>query len=135
MVKTIEKSDLEATDFHTAIETGEIIAKSGYHQPGGSRLTAHCGCDLTTAKGAYRDVSVKMPDGRIIHYYHQSPIVVEGPDGRYRLDSHGYRDSSTTKERINRHAPATVFQRDFTWYVGSRSDDDPEPFEDGMVIE
>lgn len=120
--------NLEQPRFHTALEDGEVIDKSGYHQPRSGRI--RCGCDLTTEKGAYRDVTVKMPDGRLIHYYHQSPVVVEN-QGQYRLDSHGYK-TVTTKDRINQHAPVRVFQDDFEWFVGPR--DDPTPFEDGMTV-
>jgi hypothetical protein len=77
-----------------------------------------------------------MPDGRTLHYYHQSAVVVESADGdRLRLDSHGYQ-TATTKERINRHTPAgyRVVQRDYEWHVetldGERID-----FADGMIIE
>lgn len=130
--------------FSTATDTGEVTDRSGYHKrkdlpaprdrsPG----WIDCRCDATTPKGAYRDVTVAMPDGRTIHYYHQSPVVVE-KDGAvntyYRLDSCGYK-TDTTKGRINEHIPHgwKVRQIDFEWYVET-PDDDRIEFDDGMVI-
>ena len=119
--------------YSEARRKGEVLEQSGYHQPRDSR----CGCSLDTAKGAYRDVSVAMPDGRVIHYYHQSPVVIDLGDGRLRLDSCGYR-TSTTKERINDHLPSGYYvtQQDFTWYL-LRKDKSPAKtkFEDGVVVD
>lgn len=135
-------TQLEAYRFSDATERGEVVHESGYHQPQNSFHTYRCGCDLTTAKGAYRDVTVEMPDGITAHYYHQSAVVVTDGD-RYRLDSHGYKErrgdsnpSSTTRERINRYLPSryNVIQRDFEWYVKT-PDGECIEFEDGMVIE
>lgn len=129
----MQQSTIQTERFTEAVETGEVINRGSYHQPQRSGYWPHCGCKNTTSKGAYRDVSVKMPDGRTIHYYHQSPVVVE-KDGKYRLDSCGW-DTSTTKERINRYIPRgyRVFQRDFEWFVKTPEDEKTD-FEDGMVI-
>lgn len=136
--------ELPQHEYRTARTEGTVTHQDGYHQPGGGvqSHTAHCGCSLDTGKGAYRDVTVEL-GGVTIHYYHQSPIVVES-DGAYRLDSHGYR-TSTTKERLNRYLPRgyKVIQRDYEWYVESWDPDAPydereptrEPFEDGMIVE
>lgn len=141
------QNTMQAPKFQDGIENGSIVNKSGYHQPnggrGGMRRSApRCGCENTTEKGAYRDVSVDMPDGRTVHYYHQSPVVVaDGP--LYRLDSHGYKaerrhkepGSSTTKQRINRHTPSgfKVVRDDFKWFVKT-PDGERVGFEDGMIV-
>jgi hypothetical protein len=124
---------LKAPSFDTATSAGEVLEKDGYHQPG-SRRKNQCGCSLTTDKGAYRDVTVEMPDGRTVHFYHQSPVAVEWR-GAVRVDSCGYQ-TTTTKERINRHLPAgySVIQRDFTWYL-TKPDGSREEFRDGMTVE
>lgn len=135
--------ELPRPAYQSARERGTVTEQDGYHQPGGGvqSHTAHCGCTLDTGKGAYRDVTVEV-DGVTVHYYHQSPIVVEA-DGTYLLDSHGYR-TSTTKERLNRYLPRgyKVIQRDHVWYVESWDPDAPysereparEEFQDGMTI-
>jgi len=131
-----------APSYSRARDRGEVVDKRGYHQPQNASYRQRCGCSLDTDKGAYRDVTVEMPDGRVVHFYHQSPVVVQQA-GRYRLDSHGYR-TSTTKERINRHLPRgiKVFQEDYEWYLkrydpsAPYGERDPtiEEFTDGMEI-
>lgn len=129
----MSSKELAAPRFSEATDRGTVTNQGSYHQPGGNRHTPHCGCEKTTRKGAYRDVTVELPDGRVVHFYHQSPVVVRDGD-TYRLDSHGYR-TSTTKERINRHTPPgyKVIQRDFEWYV-TTPDGDRLEFRDGMTI-
>jgi len=123
---------LPVPSFGTATSEGTVTDKSGYHQPGGRRRGVRgCGCTRTTDKGAYRDVTVDY-GGATVHFYHQSAVVVKR--GRtIRLDSHGYR-TSTTKERINRHLPGgyRLYQEDYDWYL-STPDGDRE-FTDGMTI-
>lgn len=122
--------------FTNAVENGEIVNKEGYHQPNkGGRLSPNCGCRLTTEKGAYRDVTVRLPDGRLKHFYHQSDIVTENEDGNLVLDSHGYR-TSTTKQRINRYIPNgfRLYQEDFDWYVELPNGSVVE-FKDGMIVD
>ena len=137
MSATHDSDDLHAPRYEHARSKGTVTHEDGYHQPrDGSRHRPGCGCSLDTDKGAYRDVNVTMPDGRTIHYYHQSAVVVRSADGhRLRLDSHGYQ-TSTTKERITRHLPVgyRVVQRDYEWYVET-PDGERIEFEDGMVIE
>lgn len=128
----MSSKQLTAPAFGSATESGTVTEKDGYHQPGG-RHGPRCGCELTTRNGAYRDTTVQMPDGRTVHFYHQSPVVVR--DGAtYRLDSHGYR-TMTTKERINRHLPRgwKVIQRDFEWFL-TTPDGERREFADGMTI-
>jgi hypothetical protein len=91
--------------------------------------------DLFLPESKPRDFGAD-PDGRTLYYYHQSAVVVESADGeRLRLDSHGYQ-TSTTKERINRHTPGGyhVVQRDYAWYLKT-PDGERVEFIDGMVIE
>lgn len=119
--------------FTKAKENGETINKSGYHKPGSQGMhMPNCGCKKTTEKGAYRDETVRMDD-YTIHFYHQSPVVVE-QGNFYRLDSCGWQ-TSTTKERINRYLPPgiRVYQEDFDWFV--KIDGQVSDFEDGMWIE
>lgn len=124
--------------YHETVERGEVINKEGYHKPdnyGPFTRPRGCGCDKTTPKGAYRDVSVRLKDGTIVHFYHQSPVVVEQPDGNYQISSCGYH-TSTTKERINRYIPSQFFirQRDFEWYV-EKDGETVKDFKDRMVLE
>lgn len=131
----MNQTQIAAPRFEKAKEKGEVLRKAGYHQPGIERHTRSCGCSLTTEKGAYRDVSVEMPDGTVAHYYHQSPVVVVSEDGRRaRVDSCGWK-TSTTKERITSHLPPgwRVRQEDFEWYVIT-PDGEVLDFEDGMVL-
>lgn len=121
---------MDIPNFKTARQQGEVINKDGYHQPDKwSYRRQHCGCENTTKKGSYRDVSVEI-NGMVVHYYHQTPVVAE-KDGKYWLNSGGYR-TSTTKERINRYCPFRVFQ-DFEWYV--KYNNETLEFKDGMVLE
>lgn len=140
----MQQQTIEAPRYSEARENGTVTQEDSYHQPGsGPRGHPRCGCSLDTDKGAYRDVTVEMPDGRTVYFYHHSPVVVE-QDGRYRLDSCGYM-TSTTKERINRRLPYgfRLYQEDFEWYIkvfdpdAGYHDQDAEilTFEDGMVIE
>jgi hypothetical protein len=123
---------IQTLRFRAAKEQGEVTERSGYHKPNsGTFQRRGCGCTKTTPQGAYRDVTVVL-DERTIHYYHQSPVVVEYPD-HYRLSGCGYR-TRTTKERINRYIPRGYFVRqiDFDWYL--ETPDGREAFRDGMEI-
>jgi len=129
----MQKTKIQTVRFGIAKEQGTVRNKEGYHQPQEMRFRRSCGCKKTTSKGAYRDVSVEMPDSRIIHFYHQSPVVVE-QSGSYRISSCGYQ-TSTTKERINRYIPYPykVIQRDFNWYL--ETPEGRKDFKDGMIIQ
>ena len=122
---------MEKVKFKEAMKNGELIDKSGYHQPQNSHYNNRCPCELTTAKGAYRDMSFKMDNGVIVHFYHQSPIAIE-KDGKIRLDNCGYKTSST-KKRINKYSPFKVFQENFIWYININGE--KREFKNGMVIE
>jgi len=140
---------LAAPDYSEATDRGTVENRDGWHTPrrfqnntrgpvfGRGRTQpdhpSGCGCDLETEKGAYRDVTVRMSDGRLVHFYHQSPVVVrEG--NRYRVSSCGYQ-TSTTKERISRYLPTGYYvrQRDFEWYLQTPDGGERE-FSDGMEI-
>lgn len=113
-------TEINTPSFSDAVEQGKVIEQTGYHQPGGNRHMMNCGCSLTTSKGAYRDVTVVMEDGRTVHFYHQSPIAVEGVSGAYRFSHCGW-DTSTTKQRLNRYLPSgyRVYQEDHDWYLST----------------
>jgi hypothetical protein len=113
--------------FKTAKEKGTVINKDGYHQ------CRNCFCELTTRKGAYRDITIEL-DGKELNYYHQNLVVVKNEDNSYILDSCGYM-TKTTKERINRYIPSgfRVYQEDFTWYI-QKPNGKVQEFKDGMVI-
>lgn len=125
---------IEAPTFDAAVDDGNVIGRSGYHQPRSRHYDGNCGCRNTTRKGAYRDMTVKMPDGRTVTFYHQSPIVVQH-QGRFRVSSCGYR-TATTKQRISRTLPDgySVKQRDFEWFIVT-PDDEWREFHDGMVLD
>lgn len=126
---------MEVPGFKEAVERGELVGKGGYHNPDtvSNPRWDKCGCEKTTRNGAYRDVTVEMDDGMVLHFYHQSPIVVEKGD-TVRLSSCGW-ETSTTKERINRYVPSgyRVYQEDHDWYI-SRRDGDTMDFYDGVEI-
>lgn len=139
----VAQSEIEAPDFDHAVDVGEITHKGGYHQPG--RRGVDCGCRLTTPKGAYRYVTVGMPDGRTVYFYHQTPVVVR--DGaRYRLDSGGWLTRSTRNE-INDHTPRGVSvsgpirmkgpcrKQDGGPWVVVLPDGTERDFEDGMELQ
>ena len=117
--------------FKEAMEKGKLIKQNGYHQPQNAHYSSRCPCDLTTDKGAYRDMTFEMPNGALVHFYHQSPIAIE-QNGKIRLDNCGY-ETSTTKERINRYSPFRVFQKDFIWYIDINGE--KKEFKNGMVVE
>jgi len=133
---TFTASSAELPRLADAKERGEVLEKSGYHQPksGRRRPRFRCGCRLTTEKGAYRDVRVKLPDGRVVHYYHQTAVVVARPDGGYRLRTDGYR-TATTKKRINEHTPdsVTVYQEDYEWFLDTPAADG-EAFAENVTV-
>lgn len=135
---------MELISFDKAISEGEVINKEGYHKP--DEYPFHmqsCGCKKTTPKGAYRDMSVEMDNGTIVHFYHQTPVVVE-QNGTFKVNNGGY-ETSSTKERINRYLPSgfKVIQRDFVWYLETYDPSLPfnerekerMEFENGMELE
>jgi len=112
--------------FKTAKENGTVKEKSGYHQ------CRNCFCELTTRKGAYRDITIEL-DGKELYFYHQNLIVIK-KGKEYMLDSCGYK-TKTTKERINRYIPSgfKVYQEDFEWYI-QKPNGKVDKFKDNMII-
>lgn len=62
---------------------------------------------------------------------HRTHVVTFHADGRYTLNSGGWR-TVTTKSRINDYAPARVTQRAGEWFV--RHDGTEIEFRDGMTL-
>lgn len=69
-------------------------------------------------------------DGSVSIELHGTKVVVIYPNGLYKLNSGGWR-TSTTKDRINKYSPVRVYQRNHTWYVDAGNQ--PE-FEDNMLV-
>lgn len=59
---------------------------------------------------------------------HGTKVVVFYPNGLVKLNSGGYR-TSTTKDRINKYSPVGVYQKNYEWFLR-----DGTPFEDNMVL-
>ncbi len=59
---------------------------------------------------------------------HWTEVVRYLPNGDVQLNSGGYR-TATTKARINEFSPASVYQRDFQWFVNGG-----EEFRDNMTV-
>lgn len=121
---------IDVTDYSSIVELGNVIEKSGYHQPSKGHHT--CSCDFETKNGAYRDVVVEAFDTTIV-YLHQNPIVLKG-ESVVELYSRGY-ETKTTKQRLNEHTPSgyKVIQRDYEWYVSTP--DGRDEFEEGYQIQ
>lgn len=102
----------------------EIIEKSGHHEPNSQGYRNNCGCEGETRGGnAYRDLVIKFEkNNRTIRkrFYHQSRVITvseteKGNIGTVDVNTHGYGDSSTTRERINKELPSgfRMVQRDY----------------------
>lgn len=100
-----EDIEVFETDFHEVVDNGNVVEKDSYHQPD-ERNMNHCGCDLTTSKGAYRDVIVEYDD-ITYYFYHQTPVVLQVMENKYVLNNGGYKTKSTRK-RINQRTPSNV---------------------------
>lgn len=72
------------------------------------------------------------PDGRRIIRFHHTNVVTFHPNGDVTLDSGGHQ-SNTTKKRFNEHAPVTVGQADWTWFVHTPVG--TFPFYDGFTVD
>lgn len=59
---------------------------------------------------------------------HGTKVVVIHPDDSVTLNSGGWR-TSTTKDRINKYSPVSVYQKNYEWFLR-----DGTPFEDGMIV-
>lgn len=124
---------MDIYNFEHNVRNGDVEHKSGYHQPDSyPHYQPSCGCTKTTPKGAYRDVTVVVED-RLIHYYHQTPVVVNH-DGVYSLQNGGW-ETRTTRERMSGYLPSgySVIQRDHDWYVTLPNGGQCE-YRDGMAI-
>lgn len=131
MVSTT-KAKVDAPVYRHAVENGKVVERDGWHDPNSRSFHQSCGCDLDTDNGAYRDVVVEY-NGKTIHYYHHSPVVVKA-NGEIRIDACGWK-TTTTKDRINQNLPSSYFvkQRDFEWFVETPNGE--KQFESGMVIQ
>ena len=119
-------------DFEFVYENGDVQDEGSYHQPDINDMNP-CGCDLTTGKGAYREVKV-LYDGMMYGFYHQTPIVVELSDTKYIVNNGGYKTSST-KQKISRWLPSgvSVIQRSHDWYIDF--DDNREEYRNGVLVD
>lgn len=62
---------------------------------------------------------------------HQTDVVTMHPDGTYTLDSGGWK-TTTTKDRINRYAPHSLYAEKQEWWY--RANGIRYRFQDGMVV-
>jgi len=67
-------------------------------------------------------------DGSVAIELHGTKVVVIYPNGLYKLNSGGYR-TSTTKDRINKYSPVSVYQKNFEWFLR-----DGTQFEDNILV-
>ena len=81
----------------------------------------------SSKKIANNTVKATLSSGEEIVILHKT-IIVSKKDGRYTLNSGGWR-TATTKERINDYSPARVWQKNSLWYL-----DGGNLFYDGIVI-
>lgn len=112
----------DAPEFEEAVENGIVVEKDNWHRPNSYPArgsSKNCYCTKTTEKGAYKDVTVQY-DGLVIHYYHQSPVAVELPNGGVRVDNCGYQTKST-KQRLNRYLPSgyEIYKQDGEWILST----------------
>lgn len=98
------------------MEDYKITKESGHHN------RHNCPCvEVTDSGNAYRDVIAERIDNDKEHkwdkirFYHQADIVKKNAEV-VEVDTHGYGNSSTTRERINRELPKgfRVAQRDYS---------------------
>jgi hypothetical protein len=69
---------------------------------------------------------------------HATDVVIVNANGTYELNTGGY-TTSVTLNRLNGFSPATVIQKDFTFYVlknpsGGKGKDNLTPFYDGIKV-
>lgn len=70
---------------------------------------------------------VKVDDETLGVKLHNTIVVYIFKSGIYQLDTGGWR-TSTSKNRINRYGPASVYQKNNIWYIGEGI------FEDGVRV-
>jgi hypothetical protein len=73
----------------------------------------------------------RREDGAISIRLYDTDIVVVNKDNSLELYTGGFR-THTTKERINRFIPCTLFQKNHQWYLGNY--DKPIPFYEGIKL-
>lgn len=64
-------------------------------------------------------VSIRLHGTSVVRFY---------PNGLVKLNSGGWR-TSTTKDRINKYSPVSVYQKNFEWFLR-----DHTPFEDNILV-
>lgn len=84
---------------------------------------------------AYNTAHYTRPDGAEVWRLRQTDVVTKLPDGRFKLDSGGFR-TSVTKDRIGRFSPARIAPGLYdVWYVGPIAEFAVAPFFDGIVVD
>lgn len=73
----------------------------------------------------------RRENGAIAIRLYDTDIVVVNKDNSIELYTGGFR-TVTTKERINRFIPCTLFQKNHQWYIGSY--DNSIPFYEGIKL-
>lgn len=102
----------------------KITERKGHHNPHRQhRGGFNCPCEEETRGGyAYRDHVAKATDKAAewekIRFYHQAPVVRKKSD-KYKVDTHGYGTSNTTRERINKELPRgfNLIRRDYEVFL------------------
>lgn len=107
--RTTPRSQIDTTKY-------EITEEKGHHD------RKNCPCrEVTDGGHAYRDVvaeritNEERAEWDRIRFYHQAPIVKKNAD-IIEVDTHGFGNSSTTRERINLELPKgfRIAQRDYS---------------------
>lgn len=96
----------------------KITERKGHHKPNSQRYP-DCGCEEETRGGyAYRDKvaesTSKEAEWDRIRFYHQAPVIKK-KNNLIKVDTHGYGNRDTTRERINKELPREfrIVQRDY----------------------
>lgn len=66
-----------------------------------------------------KSVAIRLHGTTVVRFY---------PNGLVKLNSGGYH-TSTTKKRINKYSPVSVYQKNFEWFLS-----DGTPFEDNILV-
>jgi hypothetical protein len=69
-----------------------------------------------------------LHDGSVGIMLHSTYVVKIHEDGTYTLNSGGWQ-TNTTKDRINKYSPVSVYQKNYEWFLR-----DGTPFEDKMLV-
>jgi len=72
-------------------------------------------------------IRIEYKDGRKAYRLHDTDIIIENKDKSIILNSGGWK-TITTKERINRFTPYTIFQKKGIWYINGSM------FYDGITL-